>query len=71
MNCPNYFISLVQNYNFINNYINCTDKSLYFTFYGEEEYQKMEISKIAAVAQSNSNLFLKYHKDINHVMQTL
>jgi hypothetical protein len=51
----------VQNSHFISQYINKTDKSLYFAFYGEDEYRRIEISQIAAVAQEKSNIFLNYH----------
>lgn len=67
----NYFLTLVQNFDFINNYLNRTDKSLYFPFYAEDEYRHIEINQIAAIAEENSNCFLQYHVDIDSLLAAL
>lgn len=68
---PHFFVEMVRNRRFISNYINATDKSLYFTFYEEEDYKQIEVQQIASISQANSHLFQGYEQSFAEVTQCL
>lgn len=50
-NKPHFFLHLVRNSRFLSQYLNRTDKSLYFPFYGEQQYKRIELAQTAAITQ--------------------
>ena len=61
----------MRNGHFLGQYLNRTDKSLYFPFYGEQQYKRIEIAQTAAITQQQSSLFLDYHRDYDAVFAQL
>jgi hypothetical protein len=70
-NSCNYFLLLVRNANFLSQFINRTDKSLYFTFFAEPEYRAIEAAQVAGVAQEGTGVFLAQHSAFEGVMRML
>jgi hypothetical protein len=59
----NYFWALLHNARFLSQFINRTDKSLYFTFFAEPQYRAIEIAQVAALAQEDSPFFVEQYSN--------
>lgn len=70
-NSANYFLQLVSNARFLSQFINRTDKSLYFTFFAEPEYRAIEAAQVGAVTQEGTGVFLRQQAALQEVMQML